>query len=110
MARLDAFVDRLVATPGAELVFLPMLRELPPVRDERHTWLCPIVQGAPDVVRHDLAGALGPRVLSPVIRTGEGFLESARFLSAIRALAADVGVRVRSVGALPRLVGRLHPG
>jgi activator of 2-hydroxyglutaryl-CoA dehydratase/predicted nucleotide-binding protein (sugar kinase/HSP70/actin superfamily) len=91
MQQYHGVAQELAAT-GAEFVFLPMLRELPPVRDERHTWLCPIVQGAPDVVRHDLGAALGARVLSPVIRTGAGFLESERFLAAIRGLAADVGV------------------
>ena len=61
-----------MADTCADFVFLPMLRDLPPVRDEQHTWLCPIVQGAPDVVRHDLGPALRGRVLSPIIRTGEG--------------------------------------
>ena len=92
MQQYHGIVQEMAAT-GADFVFLPMLRELPPVKDEKHTWLCPIVQGAPDVVRHDLGKELGPRVLSPVIRTGEGFLEDDRFLAAIRGLAADVGVR-----------------
>ena len=43
-----------MADVGAELAFLPMIQDLPPVRDEKHTWLCPIVQSAPDVVRRDL--------------------------------------------------------
>jgi predicted CoA-substrate-specific enzyme activase len=81
-----------MADTAADFVFLPMLRDLPPVKDEKHTWLCPIVQGGPDVVRHDLVGALGSRVLSPVIRTGEGFLETPRFLDAVRALAAAIGI------------------
>jgi predicted nucleotide-binding protein (sugar kinase/HSP70/actin superfamily) len=91
MQQYHGIVQEMAAT-GADFVFLPMLRELPPVRDEKHTWLCPIVQGAPDVVRHDLGETLGARVLSPVIRTGEGFLEDARFQGAIRGLAAEVGV------------------
>jgi len=81
-----------MADTGADFVFLPMLRDLPPVKDEQHTWLCPIVQGSPDVMRHDLGKALGARILSPVIRTGEGFLEAGRFVDAVRALAAEVGV------------------
>ena len=91
MQQYHGIVQEMAAT-GADFVFLPMLRELPPVRDEKHTWLCPIVQGAPDVVRHDLGDALGPRVLSPVIRTGQGFLEDGRFEAAIRGLAAEVGI------------------
>ncbi len=82
-----------MAEAGTDLVFLPMLRDLPPVRDEKQTWLCPIVQGGPDVLRQDLGPALAGRVLSPVIRVGEGFLESARFLDGMRALAAEAGVR-----------------
>ncbi len=95
-----------MAETGADFVFLPMLRDLPPLKDEQHTWLCPIVQGSPDVVRHDLGDALGTRVLSPVIRTGEGFLESERFLSAVRALAAEVGVRSEDDVARAHTAGR----
>jgi predicted CoA-substrate-specific enzyme activase len=84
-----------MADTGADFLFLPMLRDLPAVADEQHTWLCPIVQGGVDVVRSDLAEALGGRVLSPVVRTGAGFLESDRFLEAIRGLAASVGIRDR---------------
>ncbi|HEX9289774.1 MAG TPA: acyl-CoA dehydratase activase-related protein, partial [Anaeromyxobacteraceae bacterium] len=96
-----------MADTRADFLFLPMLRDLPPVKDEKHTWLCPIVQGAVDVVGLDLAARLDGRVLSPVLRTGpEGFLESDRFLEAIEALAADVGVadrkRVRHAHALAR--------
>jgi predicted CoA-substrate-specific enzyme activase len=95
-----------MAETGADFVFLPMLRDLPPVRDEKHTWLCPIVQGAPDVVRHDLGERLRGRVLSPVIRTGERFLETERFLAAIRGLAAEVGVRDAAAVARAHAAGR----
>jgi len=81
-----------MADTGADFVFLPMLRDLPAVRDEAHTWLCPIVQGAPDVVRHDLGPALKGRVLSPVMRAGEGFLETEQFLASVSELAGEVGV------------------
>ena len=99
-------VVQAMAGTGADLVFLPMLRDLPPVKDERHTWLCPIVQASPDVVRHDLGQALGARVLSPVIRTGEGFLESERFLAAVRALAAEVGRFPEAVVAVAHAAAR----
>jgi predicted CoA-substrate-specific enzyme activase len=91
MQQYHGVVQAMAAT-DADFVFLPMLRDLPPVKDEPHTWLCPIVQGAPDVVRHDLGPALNGRVLSPVIRAGAGFLDDERFLAAIRGLAASVGV------------------
>jgi predicted nucleotide-binding protein (sugar kinase/HSP70/actin superfamily) len=91
MQQYHGIVQELAAT-GADLVFVPMLRELPPVRDEKNAWLCPIVQGAPDVLRHDLADSLGPRVLSPVLVAGAGFPDGERFLAGIRGLAAEVGV------------------
>ncbi|HYG66812.1 MAG TPA: acyl-CoA dehydratase activase-related protein, partial [Anaeromyxobacteraceae bacterium] len=54
-----------LAATGADHVFLPMLRDLPAVRDERHTWLCPVVQGAPDVLALDLGEAFARRLLAP---------------------------------------------
>ncbi|HSN15926.1 MAG TPA: acyl-CoA dehydratase activase-related protein, partial [Anaeromyxobacteraceae bacterium] len=91
---------------GADFVFMPMIRDLPAVKDEKHTWLCPIVQGSPQVVSHDLGPALRGRMLSPVIRAGEGFLESERFLDGIRALAGDVGVRSRAAIARAHAAAR----
>jgi activator of 2-hydroxyglutaryl-CoA dehydratase/predicted nucleotide-binding protein (sugar kinase/HSP70/actin superfamily) len=79
----------------ADHLFLPMLRDLPEVAGERHTWLCPIVQGAADVLSRDLGEPLALRLLAPALRTGPGWLESARFLSGMRALAGRVGVRDR---------------
>jgi predicted CoA-substrate-specific enzyme activase len=72
-----------------DLLFVPMLRELPRVKEERFSTVCPIVQAAPDVLRWDLVGA--PRIVSPVIDMGQGFLESEEFRQACRALAADLG-------------------
>ena len=89
-----------MAATDADLVFVPMLRDLPPVKDEKHTWLCPIVQGAGDVVRRDLAGLLdagasgapGTRLLSPVFRSGSGFLDGEAFVAACGDLARTLGV------------------
>jgi predicted CoA-substrate-specific enzyme activase len=80
-----------MADTDADYIFMPMLRELPAVKDEKHTWLCPVVQGAPDVVRRDLEGRLGDRVLSPVLRTGPGFLEAPIFVEAMREVAVKLG-------------------
>jgi predicted CoA-substrate-specific enzyme activase len=87
-----------MAETDAAWIFSPMLRDLPPVQDEKHTWLCPIVQGAGDVVRRDLAPALAARgvsrsrLLSPVFRAGAGFLESDAFVAACGDLARTLGV------------------
>jgi activator of 2-hydroxyglutaryl-CoA dehydratase/predicted nucleotide-binding protein (sugar kinase/HSP70/actin superfamily) len=86
-----------MAEADADFVFLPMLRDLPPVKDEKHTWLCPIVQGSTDVVRRDLGALLGDRVLAPVFRAGPGFLEADAFLRACEGLAASVGVTERRI-------------
>ncbi len=86
-----------MAEAKPDFLFLPMLREIPRVSGkERVSVVCPIVQGAPDMLRWDL-GASAPRILSPVIDMGEGFLESERFLESCRALAAELGVKRESL-------------
>ena len=92
-----------MAEAPAELVFLPMLRDLPPVKDEASHWLCPVVAGSADVVRLDLERLLeGRQVLSPPIQVGPGFLDAPVFLEACRALAADLGVRDERLALRPR--------
>jgi predicted CoA-substrate-specific enzyme activase len=82
-----------MAEAKPDFLFLPMLREIPRVSArERVSAVCPIVQGAPDMLRWDL-GASAPRILSPVFDMGEGFLESEPFLESCRALAAELGVK-----------------
>ncbi len=83
-----------MAEAPAERVFLPMLRDLPAVKDETSHWLCPVVAGSADVLRLDLGRALDAgRILSPAIRLGPGFLDAPAFLDTCRALAADLGVQ-----------------
>ena len=82
-----------MAEAKPDFLFLPMLREIPrATAKERVSAVCPIVQGAPDMLRWDL-GASAPRILSPVIDMGEGFLESERFLESCRSLAAELGAK-----------------
>jgi predicted nucleotide-binding protein (sugar kinase/HSP70/actin superfamily) len=69
-----------------------MLRELPRVAGERASQLCPIVQGAPDVLRRDLGPALEDRLLSPVLDVGPDGLDAEPFRRACAALARAVGV------------------
>lgn len=73
-----------------DYLFLPMIRELPRVDGEAHACICPITQGAPDVLRLNL-GEGAPRILSPVVDHGTGFLDSKAFLRSCGALATELG-------------------
>ncbi len=86
-----------MAEAGPDFLFLPMLREVPRVSPlERHSGVCPIVQGAPDMVRWDL-GAGAPPIVSPVVDMGPGFLDAQEFLGACRELASQLGVKRETV-------------
>ncbi len=78
-------------------VLVPMLRELPRVGGERASVPCPIVQGAPDVLRWDLPGADRGRLLAPVFDAGAATLDGPALLASCRRLAAGLGVRGRRV-------------
>jgi predicted CoA-substrate-specific enzyme activase len=81
-----------MAEAKPDFLFLPMLREIPRASPkERVSSVCPIVQGAPDMLRWDL-GERAPRIVSPVVDMGPGFLESEAFLAACRDLASELGV------------------
>ena len=82
-----------MADARPDFLFLPMLREIPRTHaKERVSAVCPIVQGAPDMLRWDL-GERASRVVSPVVDMGPGFLDSEKFLGACRALAEALGVK-----------------
>ncbi|HEU4382838.1 MAG TPA: BadF/BadG/BcrA/BcrD ATPase family protein [Anaeromyxobacteraceae bacterium] len=74
----------------ADAIFVPMLRELPRVKDERAAQLCPVVQGSPEILRWDLGPAVAKRLVSPAIDLGPGRLDGPAFLDACRRLAAEV--------------------
>ncbi len=82
-----------LAERGTDLLFTPMIREIPRVGQERASQLCPVVQGSPDVLRWDLGSKVRDRMVSPVIDVGPGSLDSPVFLDSCRRLAAQVGVR-----------------
>jgi predicted CoA-substrate-specific enzyme activase len=84
-----------LAEGSPDYLFLPMLREIPRVKREAHSTVCPIVQAAPDMLRWDL-GKIGPRILSPVVDMGPGMLDSEQLLAACRDLAAGLGMRRES--------------
>jgi predicted CoA-substrate-specific enzyme activase len=82
-----------LAERGADLLFVPMIREIPRVADERASQLCPVVQGAPDIVKWDLGPAVRDRMVSPVIDVGPGALDSEAFVASCRRLAESLGVK-----------------
>ncbi len=76
----------------ADYLFLPMVRSLPRVRDERNSTLCPIVQASADLLRWDLGPRFGQRLLSPVFDIGLENLRSPEFVQACRDLAEGLGL------------------
>jgi predicted CoA-substrate-specific enzyme activase len=83
-----------MADAGTDFVFAPMLRELPRVGGERASQLCPIVQGAPDVLRRDLGPSVAARLVSPVMDVGPGGLDSEIFQRSCAKLAKALGAGV----------------
>ncbi len=81
-----------MAEKKPDYVFIPMLRTLPKSGDEKHTKLCPIVQGAPDMLKWDMGLNESTKILSPKIDVGVGNLESKDFISCCQSLAAQLGV------------------
>ncbi|MBW2509330.1 MAG: CoA activase [Deltaproteobacteria bacterium] len=79
-----------------DYLFLPMLREIPRVKDEAHSCVCPIAQGAPDMLRWHLGKGISSRILSPVVDIGAGTLDSAQFLAACKDVAGALGIRSES--------------
>lgn len=79
-----------MADAKPDYLFLPMTRELPRVGGEPHSVVCPISQGAPDVLRL-LLGEGGPKVLSPVVDYGSGAFDSKAFRAVCRSLATALG-------------------
>jgi predicted CoA-substrate-specific enzyme activase len=79
-----------MAESKPDALFLPMLREIPRVKDERAAQLCPVVQGSPEILRWDLGPEVARRLVSPVIDVGPGELDAPVFLEACRRLAVEV--------------------
>jgi len=91
MQQYHGIVQRM-AEARPDVLFLPMLRELPRVGDEKFSTVCPIVQGSSDMLRWDLGREPGCTLVAPVIDMGEGFLDSPKFLESCRRVAAELGV------------------
>jgi predicted CoA-substrate-specific enzyme activase len=75
-----------------DFIFIPMIRSIQRVADELHSTVCPIGQGAADMLRWDLGPDVGRRVISPVIDIAEGNLRGELFLRGCRQLARLLGV------------------
>jgi predicted CoA-substrate-specific enzyme activase len=82
-----------MAEDEPDKIFIPMLRELPRVKGEKHGIVCPIVQGSPDMLKWDLGPAHRNKLLAPFIEFGEGGnLENKPFIESCQRLATGLGV------------------
>jgi len=100
MQLFHGLADRMTET-GADWLFIPMLRSVPALPGQRRSVVCPVVQGAPDLLRctlgiGEIPRATGPgassRLLSPVINFGQGGMESKEFLASCSKLASTLGL------------------
>ncbi|MEI8257854.1 MAG: acyl-CoA dehydratase activase-related protein, partial [Deltaproteobacteria bacterium] len=81
-----------LAEGTADLLFLPMMRDMPRVGSEESGTLCPIVQGSTDMLRHDLGTATARRIISPVIDFGTEGIEGREFMASCVRIAESLGV------------------
>ncbi|MCK5797656.1 MAG: CoA activase, partial [Deltaproteobacteria bacterium] len=83
----------IMAEDEPDHIFVPMLRELPRIKDEKHGVLCPIVQASPDMLRWDLTPDDREKLISPMIEFGEGRgLEDKPFIESCQRLATSLGI------------------
>ena len=86
-----------------DYVFIPMLQELPPVKSERHSVLCPVVQAGPDLVGSLIEADLSKRrIIRPIIRFGGEGYEGVDFAASLRGLAEQLGALHRFDNAMKR--------
>ncbi len=76
-----------------DVLLLPMLRDLPRVKDEAVSTTCPLAQAAPDLLRLNLGDRAKTRIVAPVIDMGPGNLGSKLFRESCRRTALLLGVR-----------------
>ncbi len=88
-----------MAETEAEWFFVPMVRDLPLGEGQQCSVVCPIVQGASDLVRCALDGLVGrskgPRLLAPQITFGRGGFKSREFACSCRKLGRTLGLSAR---------------
>jgi len=81
-----------LAEQAPDYLLLPMLRDLPRIKDESTSTTCPLSQSSPDLLRLNLGDIGRTRLLRPVIDMGQGNLGSALFRESCRRLAESMGV------------------
>ncbi len=82
----------LMAADRPDYLFLPMVRNIPRVKDEEFAKLCPIIQGSADMLRWDLDEKNTAKIISPVVNFGKDNLRSELFKDSCRDLAGELGV------------------
>ncbi len=81
-----------MAEDEPDYLFLPMIRNIPRVRDESTARVCPVVQASPDMLKWDLDLAQKTKLISPMINFGKENLQSKLFKDSCRNLAREFGV------------------
>ncbi|MBW2277964.1 MAG: CoA activase, partial [Deltaproteobacteria bacterium] len=77
---------------GPDILFLPMVRHIPRVKDEPWARLCPIVQGSADMLKWDLGREVDCQIVSPVFNVGREGLRSPLFEESCEAMARELGI------------------
>lgn len=94
-----------IADSQPDYAFIPMLQQLPPVKGERHSTLCPVVQAGPDLVGSLIEADMSKRrILRPIIRFGGEGYDGKEFVASMRALADQLGASHRFQSALEKAV------
>lgn len=76
-----------MAESNPDFIFIPMIRSIRKISDELHSTVCPIGQGAPDMLKWDLSPEDGDKLISPVIDIEKGGLHGDLFLRGCKQLA-----------------------
>ncbi len=73
-----------------DVLFVPMVRDLPRVGGEDCAKVCPIAQAAADIVRRNLEGRFAGRVISPIVDFGAEGFDSPALRESCRRLAVEL--------------------
>ena len=80
-----------MADEDPDYIFIPMIRSIRKVGEELHSTVCPIGQGAPDMLGTDLSRERAAKIISPIIDIERGDLWGDLFLRGCRELALLLG-------------------
>ncbi|HOT12177.1 MAG TPA: acyl-CoA dehydratase activase-related protein, partial [Polyangiaceae bacterium] len=94
-----------LAKKQPDYAFIPMLQELPSVKGEVHSTVCPVVQAAPDVIGSLIEGDLSKRrILRPILRFGGEGYRGRQFTESLRRFAEQLGASHRFAEAFKKAV------